>query len=76
MSFLDTFLTLYLNLTNCGEHFSEVFGHVQRGSSKFKALEELSLAIKLFIQWAFHGLPLHFEFSYCEEKFDSWNYFV
>ena len=40
-----------MNFTNFGEHFSEVSWHVQRGSSKFKALGELSLAIRLSIYW-------------------------
>ena len=56
MSFFDGFLTLWsqlylriVNFTNFGEHFSEVSWHVQRGNSKSKALEELSVAIRLSI---------------------------
>ena len=64
MSFLNSFLMLsfqlyptLVNFTNFGEHFSEIFWHVQSGSSKFKALGELSLAIRLSIQLVFHGPP-------------------
>ena len=52
MSFLDTLSQLYLilvNFINFGAHFNEVSWHVQRKSSKFKALKELSLAIRLSI---------------------------
>ena len=52
MSFLDTLSSLHptlVDFTNFGEHFGEISWYVQRGSSKVKALEELSLAIRLCI---------------------------
>ena len=65
MSILDAFLTFWsqfyfilVNFRNFGEHSSEVSWHVQWGNSKFKVLEQLSLAIRLSIYWVFHGPPL------------------
>ena len=64
MSFFDILSPFYptlVNLANFGEYFSEVFWHVQRKSSKFKALGELSLAIRLSIYYDFHDFSFYFE---------------